>query len=107
MKNANMVIITQPTSMPVGTVGADWIFRIGNQGETAPFDKASTQDTKWTFTVDSGAYWVEAFRTEASNGDQVGAIARIEFTIAADTVLVDTADFLGVTITDQEIGIPA
>ncbi|RKZ94507.1 MAG: hypothetical protein DRQ40_05740 [Gammaproteobacteria bacterium] len=104
MKNANLTIITKPSAFPVGTKGGQWVFTIGNQGDSSHFDKAATSDTKWTFTVDDGAYWAEGLRVD-SEGSQLGARARVEFTVEAENVLIETADTMGVTLSVPVAGL--
>jgi len=100
-KNVNVKLATKPTSFPVGTRGGSFYFIIGNQGETAHFSKSTTTAPQTTFAnVPTGAYWIEAARLDELNEQALGDVERIEFLIQDESVLIETASVLGITLSD-------
>jgi len=101
MKNVNVILATTPTSFPAGTQGGDFMFIMGEQGNTAHDTKIVSPNTSATFVdVAPGKYWIEAARLDSANEAIMGQKARVAFEVAEDNVLIETADYIGVTLTD-------
>jgi len=101
MKNVNVILATTPTSFAAGTQGGDFLFIMGEQGNTAHDQKIVSPNTSVTFAdVKPGLYWIEAARLDRVNEAVLGQKARVAFEVAEDNVLIETADIIGVTLTD-------
>ena len=100
-KNVIANLATKPTSFPSGTQGGDFVFLMGEQGQAAHLFKITTPETTATFVdVDPGKYWIDAARMDSEAGRVLGSKARVNFEVAKDNVLIETADFVGVRLAD-------
>jgi len=101
MKNVNVILSTTPSSFPAGTQAGDFVFTLGEDGNTAHDVKIVSPNTSVMFpSVKPGLYWIEAARLDRVNEAVLGQKARVAFEVAEDNVLISTADYLGITLTD-------
>lgn len=97
MREVTFKVNSKSQSFPFGTVGGNWAFAYGSQGESAATDKLVTPNPMATFSLEDGAYWVIASRQDA-DGQPLGSTARAEFVLEPNTVMIEVADTISISL---------
>ncbi len=95
---ANLSVQTKTSSFASGTVGGDWVFYLrDNKGGNAT--KTITPNMSASFDVEANTTYVAGVQRLDANESPLGALIETQFNTNDDSVLIDTASALSVTVT--------